>query len=62
MGQRLTVAQAAELLQISPQMVRYHMEIGSLPIGRVLGHSGGHRKTYLIYRELVEREIGRRTN
>lgn len=60
--ERLTVAQAAELLQISPQMVRHHMELGSLPIGRVLGHSGGHRKTYLIYRELIEKEIGRRTS
>lgn len=55
--ERLSVSQAAVLLGISQATLRYYMEMGLLPIGRVVGHSGGKRKTYLIYRELVEKEM-----
>ena len=55
--ERLTVMQAAQLLGIAPETVRYLMEKGELPIGRVIKNQ--RRNTYLIFRELVNREIGK---
>jgi len=37
------------------------MEIGALPIGRVIKRKGGRRKTFLIYRPLLDAEIGKQT-
>ena len=34
--ERITVAEAAKLLEISEETVRYGMELGQLPIGRVV--------------------------
>ena len=57
MKERLSVMQAAQLLGIAPETVRYLMEKGELPIGRVIKNQ--RRNTFLIYRELVNREIGK---
>lgn len=57
--ERITVAEAAKLLEISEETVRYGMELGQLPIGRVVCRKGSHRRTFLIYKERVYKLIGR---
>ena len=54
----ISVAEAAKILGKSPQFIRMYMDMGMLPIGRVVSRPGGQRKTYLIYRHLVEKEMG----
>jgi excisionase family DNA binding protein len=56
--ERVTVKDAAALLGLHPYTVRYWMETGRLPIGRVI--KGKKKNSYLIYRELLEREVGKR--
>lgn len=47
---RISIADAATRLAISPQAVRVHMADGSLPIGYVTGKK---RKTYVVFEEKV---------
>ena len=58
---RVSVAEAAKELGLHECTVRYQMEIGALPIGRVIKRKGGRRKTFLIYRPLLDAEIGKQT-
>lgn len=55
--ERMSVAEAAEVLGISTESLRYWMEQGKLKIGKVI--KGRKRNTYLIFREMVNKEIGR---
>ena len=49
---RISVNEAAELLQIPAQAVRVLMQKGELPIGFLYGD--GQKSVYVIYRERVE--------
>lgn len=53
--ERITVQQAAEELKMTPLTIRGCMMDGSLPIGYVIG-KGKQRKTFVIYKEAVEKE------
>ena len=53
--EKITVKEAASILNISPQAVRVQMDRGILKIGKVVPSiASGQRKTYLIYRELID--------
>ena len=62
MNSTVTVAQAAAELGHTVAWVRYYMELGQLPIGRVVRKPGGKKKTYVIYRDKLDQEIGRVRN
>ena len=55
---RITVRQAAQKLGISDQAVRVQMQSGDLKIGKMILGERGHN-TYIIYDELVDREVAR---
>lgn len=55
MKERISVTEAAQMLSMTPQLLRLSMQRGQLPIGMVLGE--GKRLTYVIYREKVEKFI-----
>lgn len=50
--ERMTVREAADYLKITPALVRYLMDKGTLKIGKVVRNK--KRNTYLIYREFIE--------
>ena len=56
---RVTTAEAARLLGINVASLRYWMEIGQLDIGRVIKTKGSKRKTYLIFRDKLDKEMGK---
>ena len=56
---RVTTAEAARLLGINVASLRYWMEIGQLDIGRVVKAKGSKRKTYLIFKDKLDKEMGR---
>ena len=58
MPTRITVEDASRALGLTPLSVRLLMQQGQLDIGYVI-KTGRKRHTYLIYRELLERELGR---
>lgn len=58
MPTRITVEDASRALGLTPLSVRLLMQQGQLDIGYVI-KTGQKRHTYLIYRELLERELGR---
>lgn len=53
-----TVQEAADIFGICPPALRQRMRTGELPIGRVV-RAGKRRKEYMIYKDLVERELTR---
>ena len=55
----VTVNETAKILGISPQAVREQMKAGVLPIGDVYRNSVGNGYRYLIYREKLNRHIGK---
>lgn len=57
---RVTVAEAAKELGLATATVRMWIETGQLPIGRYIRRKGAKRGTYLIYRDLLDREVGKR--
>ena len=57
---RITVAQAAKELGLAAATVRMWIETGQLPIGRYIRRKGAKRGTYLIYRDLLDREVGKK--
>lgn len=57
---RVTVEQAAKELGLAVATVRMWIETGQLPIGRYIRRKGAKRGTYLIYRDLLDREVGKR--
>lgn len=57
---RVSVSEAAAELGLNPATVRYWIEIGQLPIGRYIKRRGAKRGTYLIYRDLLDAEMGKR--
>lgn len=57
---RVTVEQAAKELGLAAATVRMWIETGQLPIGRYIRRKGAKRGTYLIYRDLLDREVGKR--
>lgn len=56
---RVSVAQAASELGLNVATVRYWMEMGQLRIGEVIKVKGSKRKTYLIYRPMLDAFMGR---
>ena len=56
---RVTTAEAARLLGINVASLRYWMEIGQLHIGRVVKAKGSKRKTYLIFKDKLDKEMGK---
>ena len=56
---RVTTAEAVRLLGINVASLRYWMEIGQLDIGRVVKAKGSKRKTYLIFKDKLDKEMGR---
>jgi len=57
--ERISTREAAEMLGLCPALVRLYMRQGKLKIGKVMrvGAKGSNREyTYLIYRDLVEKE------
>lgn len=56
---RVSVSQAADELGLDIATVRYYIETGQLPIGRYIKRKGARRGSYLIYRDLLDRELGR---
>ena len=57
--ERITTKEAADILGITPALLRFWMRRGKLKIGKAIrtGQRGSTREyTYLIYRDLVERE------
>ena len=58
MPTRITVEDASRALGLTPLSVRLLMQQGQLDIGYVI-KTGQKRHTYLIYQELLERELSR---
>lgn len=56
MMERVSVRDAARLLGLSEDYVRYALRRGELPIGRAIKGKGKHY-IYLIYRDLLEKEV-----
>lgn len=54
--ERVSVKDAAQLLGLSEDYVRYALRRGELPIGRAIKGKGKHY-IYLIYRDLLEKEV-----
>lgn len=59
-SKRITVADAARELGLSQATVRYWIETGQLPIGRYIKRKGSKRGTYLIYRDRLDQELGKK--
>ena len=57
---RVPVAQAAKELGLDIGTVRYWIETGLLPIGRYVKRKGSKRGTYMIYRDKLDAELGRK--
>ena len=57
---RVSVAQAAKELQMDVATVRYLIETGQLPIGRYFRRKGAKRGTYVIWRDKLDAELGKR--
>ncbi|MBP3825222.1 MAG: helix-turn-helix domain-containing protein [Butyrivibrio sp.] len=49
---RISVADAAKVLGMCPDSVRYMVKKGTLPIGKAM--EGRGRTTYYLYREFLE--------
>lgn len=49
---RISVADAAQVLGMCPDSVRYMVKKGTLPIGKAM--EGRGRTTYYLYREFLE--------
>ena len=50
---RISVKEAAKMMEVSEDMIRYHMQVNGLPIGIALKGKGKSYQ-YIIYREQVE--------
>ncbi len=58
-SQRVPTAQAARELGLAQETVRYFMETGQLRIGKVVKSRSGKSKRYLIFRPLLDKELGK---
>lgn len=56
---RVSVAQAAKELGLDVATVRFWIETGQLPIGRYVKRKGAKRGTYLIFRDKLDKELGK---
>ena len=56
---RVSVAQAAKELGLDVATVRFWIETGQLPIGRYVKRKGAKRGTYLIFRDKLDKEMGK---
>ena len=57
---RVPVAQAARELGLDVATVRFWIETGKLPIGRYVKRKGAKRGTYVIWRNKLDAELGKR--
>lgn len=58
--ERITIEEAANLLGVSKQAVRIMMQKKAVDIGIVV--KSGNRKTYLIFREKLNKLVGKEQN
>lgn len=56
---RVSLSEAAKELGMSKQAVREHMKRGVIDIGYVLPCTEGKRKIYLIYRDKLDKFLGK---
>lgn len=56
---RVSVEQAAQELKLNVATVRYWIKTGQLPIGRYVRGKGTKRGTYMIFRDKLDRELGK---
>jgi hypothetical protein len=56
---RMSVADAAQVLGLHPCTVRLLVQTGELPIGRYIRRKGARRGQFLIYRDKVNQELGK---
>ena len=54
-GVRVSTAQAAKELHMSPLTLRYFMQHGQLPIGMAQKREGNKHYCYVIYRGLLDK-------
>ena len=59
MSERVTVEQAAIELGMAPQGVREYMKRGIIDIGVVLPSIKGKQNRYQIYRDKLDKHLGR---
>lgn len=59
MTERVPLKQAAEELGMSEMAVRIRMDRGLLPIGEVFPSITGKRSSYYIYRDKLDKVLGR---
>lgn len=59
MSERVTLIQAAKELGMCPQGVREYMKRGLIDIGSVLPSLTGKGYRYLIYRDKLDRYLGK---
>ncbi len=60
--ERVSILQAAKELGIAPQGIRQQMESGILKIGDVVSNTKGTGKRYWIYREKLDKHMGKGTS
>ena len=60
LGGRVTTGQAAMELGLDVATVRWMIMQGELPIGRYVKKKGSKRGMFLIYRDLLDKELGRK--
>lgn len=58
--ERITIEEAANLLGVSKQAVRIMMQKKTVDLGIVV--ESGNRKTYLIFREKLNKLVGKEQN
>lgn len=60
--ERVDVKEAAKVLEMNTESVRYLMQKDRLPIGYAMRREGKKRWAYYIYRGLLEKEVERLAN
>lgn len=57
-SQRVSVSEAARILGMSPDTVRYRLKKGDLPIGDCCKSRSGNTNRFYIFRSKLEEYIG----
>lgn len=57
--ERISIKEAAKVLGMAPETIRWLMQTGHLNIGDVFPSRSGKTHRFVIYRELVQRHVGR---
>lgn len=57
--ERMGIREASQVLGMAPETIRWLMQTGHLKIGDVFPSKTGKTHRFVIYRELVQRHVGR---